>query len=124
MSGQGSGRRRTGGGTLPASGFTYIGAERAPTLNNGAPAHALNNGSLRSLPERKARAAQPDNFTRNVAPPRGFPRKQDNGYLRSATALGFPRRAPEPDYSEPEYSVIAEARDCARGCPHSNTFNC
>ncbi|GBP56739.1 hypothetical protein EVAR_36993_1 [Eumeta japonica] len=139
MSGGGSARRpqRSGGGgtggTLPANGFTYLGGERAlpaHTLNNGAPAHAhthhLNNGSLRSLRDLKARhhVPHPDNFQRNVDS--RFSRKQENGYLRpSETTLGLERRGAggDSDYNEPEYSVIAEG--CyTRDCPHSNTFNC
>ncbi|CAH0405074.1 unnamed protein product [Chilo suppressalis] len=146
--GHGSARRpqRSGGGagaggTLPANGFTYIGSERSPaTLNNGAPApapahlHHLNNGSLRSLPDKKNNRngvlCHPDNFQRNLDS--RYSRKQENGYLRnSETVIGFGHASGERDYereySEPEYSVIPEGgygRDCARACAHSNTFNC
>lgn len=131
--GQGSARRPQrsgGGGTLPANGFTYIGgAAPAPlTLNNGAPAHHLNNGSLRSLPDKKNNRSggvlcHPDNFQRNVDS--RYSRKQENGYLRnSETIIGFPRgERPYADYGEPEYSVIPEG-GYSRACAHSNTFNC
>ncbi|KOB73755.1 putative leucine-rich repeat-containing protein 4B [Operophtera brumata] len=151
MSG-GAGARRPqrsggGGGTLPASGFTYIGSETRPhqpmTLNNGAPAHHLNNGSLRSLPDKKnnrGAVCHPENFQRNVDT--RYSRKQENGYLRnSETIIGFGRKEREyeraraghahahSEYSEPEYSVIPESyaramEDYPRACPHSNTFNC
>ncbi|XP_028172005.1 insulin-like growth factor-binding protein complex acid labile subunit [Ostrinia furnacalis] len=137
--GQGSARRPQrsggGGGTLPANGFTYIGGDprhQPMTLNNGAPAHHLNNGSLRSLPDKKNNrngvVCHPENFQRNLDT--RYSRKQENGYLRnSETILGFPRaerELRESDYSEPEYSVIPEAyaRDEYRACAHSNTFNC
>lgn len=129
-----------GGGTLPASGFTYIGGEsrhQPATLNNGAPAHHLNNGSLRSLPDKKnnrGALCHPDNFQRNVDS--RYSRKQENGYLRnSETVIGFGRKECEfahahaHEYSEPEYSVIPESYaramdDYPRACAHSNTFNC
>ncbi|XP_013136026.1 PREDICTED: carboxypeptidase N subunit 2-like [Papilio polytes] len=149
--GQGSARRPPrsgGGGTMPANGFTYIGGDgrahqphQPMTLNNGAPAHHLNNGSLRSLPDKKNNRngviCHPENFQRNLDT--RYSRKQENGYLRnSETIIGFPRdrdreREREyerevPDYSEPEYSVIAEgygrAGEYPRACTHSNTFNC
>ncbi|KPI94558.1 hypothetical protein RR46_05810 [Papilio xuthus] len=149
--GQGSARRPPrsgGGGTMPANGFTYIGGDgrahqphQPMTLNNGAPAHHLNNGSLRSLPDKKNNrngvVCHPENFQRNLDT--RYSRKQENGYLRnSETIIGFPRdrdRERErdyeremPDYSEPEYSVITEGYgrtgEYARACTHSNTFNC
>lgn len=144
--GQGSARRPprsggAGGGTLPAAGFTYLGGERPRpplTLNNGAPAHLhLNNGSLRSLPDKKNNrngvVCHPENFQRNVDS--RYSRKQENGYLRnSETVIGFARAERERErgyererqYSEPEYSVIPEYRreEFPRACPHSNTFNC
>ncbi|XP_045511285.1 toll-like receptor 6 [Colias croceus] len=137
--GQGSARRPPrsgGGGTLPANGFTYIGGDARPqqplTLNNGAPAPLLNNGSLRSLPDKKngrnGVVCHPENFQRNVDA--RYSRKQENGYLRaSETVLGLRERERAyagPDY-EPEYSVIPELYgrgDCPRSCSHSNTFNC
>lgn len=116
---------------MPANGFTYIGNHQPLTLNNGAP--ALNNGSLRSLPEKKNNAiCHPENFQRNET---RYSRKQENGYLRSETVIGFPRdrdrdREREyerrvPDYSEPEYSIIPESgyEEFPRSCSH-NTFNC
>lgn len=146
-SGQGSARRpqRSGGGagTLPANGFTYIGGDTRPhqplTLNNGAPAHHLNNGSLRSLPDKKMNrngvVCHPENFQRNLDS--RYSRKQENGYLRnSETIIGFGRKERDrdrdrdyADYSEPEYSVIPETYprpmdDYPRSCSHSNTFNC
>lgn len=142
--GQGSARRPQrsggGGGTLPANGFTYIGGDvRHPhTLNNGAPAHQLNNGSLRSLSDKKnnrnALVCTPDNFQRNVDT--RYSRKQENGYLRnSETVIGFARNndrydREHTDYNEPEYSIIPEngygrpIDDYPRACSHSNTFNC
>ncbi|XP_061382132.1 uncharacterized protein LOC133319921 [Danaus plexippus] len=143
--GQGSARRPQrsgGGGTMPANGFTYIGGDgrhhQPQTLNNGAPAHHLNNGSLRSLPDKKNRngvVCHPENFQRNLDT--RYSRKQENGYIRnSETIIGFPRdREREhdyerdvPDYSEPEYSIIPESygrpEDFPRSCSRSNTFNC
>lgn len=127
-----------GGGTLPAHGFTYIGGDRHQplTLNNGAPAYHLNNGSLRSLPDKKnnrGAVCHPENFQRNVDS--RYSRKQENGYLRnSETIIGFGRKEREyerahahahaHEYSEPEYSVIPESYDYPRACSHSNTFNC
>ncbi|CAK1544313.1 unnamed protein product [Leptosia nina] len=123
------------GGTMPANGFTYIGNHQPLTLNNGAPAHHLNNGSLRSLPDKKNNrnglVCHPENFQRNLDT--RYPRKQENGYLRnSETVLGFSRADRDyereaTDYSEPEYSIIPESfsRDeFPRSCTHSNTFNC
>uniref|UniRef100_A0A2A4JHW1 Uncharacterized protein n=1 Tax=Heliothis virescens TaxID=7102 RepID=A0A2A4JHW1_HELVI len=116
--GQGSARRPQrsgGGGTLPANGFTYIGGDTRPhqplTLNNGAPAHHLNNGSLRSLPDKKKNrngvVCHPENFQRNLDT--RYSRKQENGYMRnSETIIGYGR--PLDDYP--------------RVCAHSNTFNC
>ncbi|KAJ0182122.1 hypothetical protein K1T71_002844 [Dendrolimus kikuchii] len=141
--GQGSARRPQrsggGGGTLPADGFTYIGGDKRYhhphqplTLNNGAPAHHLNNGSLRSLPDKKINrngvVCHPENFQRNVDT--RYSRKQENGYMRnSETIIGFPRNERDyerdrGDYSEPEYSVIPESYEYPRSCTHSNTFNC
>lgn len=150
--GRGPQRSGGGGGTLPANGFTYIGGDtRLPahphqplTLNNGAPAHHLNNGSLRSLPDKKINrngvVCHPENFQRNLDT--RYCRKQENGYLRnSETIIGFGRKERErdrdrersyeraSDYSEPEYSIIPEAYpramdDYPRSCSHSNTFNC
>ncbi|KAJ2953921.1 hypothetical protein O0L34_g1558 [Tuta absoluta] len=149
--GQGSARRPQrsgggGGGTLPANGFTYIGSDRHQplTLNNGAPAHHLNNGTLRSLsslPDKKNNrngvVCHPDNFQRNLDT--RYSRKQENGYIRnSETIIGFNRerdrerdyereRNDRNEYSEPEYSVIPESysrRDDYRTCTHSNTFDC
>ncbi|XP_047987884.1 leucine-rich repeat and immunoglobulin-like domain containing-NOGO receptor-interacting protein 4 isoform X3 [Leguminivora glycinivorella] len=131
MSGPAGSARRArgggGGGTLPANGFTYIGGERALpaplTLNNGAPA-LLNNGSLRSLPDKKNNR---NGFVCHENFPRAdrYSRKQENGYMRnSETVIGFPRPRDYDDYSEPEYSVIAEAERDYRSCAHSNTFNC
>lgn len=139
--GQGSARRPPrsgGGGTMPANGFTYIGGERHQplTLNNGAPAHHLNNGSLRSLPDKKSNrngvVCHPENFQRNLDT--RYSRKQENDYMRnSETVLGFPRdrererdyERDAPDYSEPEYSIIPEGGyEFPRSCSHANTFNC
>nr|XP_026489346.1 insulin-like growth factor-binding protein complex acid labile subunit [Vanessa tameamea] len=146
--GQGSARRPQrsgGGGTMPANGFTYIGGDgrhqhQPLTLNNGAPVHHLNNGSLRSLPDKKNNrngvVCHPENFQRNLDT--RYSRKQENGYMRnSETVIGFPRDRERdrdyerevPDYSEPEYSIIPEAgyghaEDFPRSCSHSNTFNC
>ncbi|VVD01959.1 unnamed protein product [Leptidea sinapis] len=140
MSGAPDGARRPprSGGTLPALGFSYAGREPAPrTLNNGAPAppHHLNNGSLRSLPDKKAHRngvlCHPENFQRNLDT--RYSRKLENGYLRNCDSMGgYPRerereRAVEREigeYSEPEYSVIAEGYGPGRACSHSNTFNC
>jgi hypothetical protein len=133
--GQGSARRPQrsgGGGTLPANGFTYIGGDarhKPLTLNNGAPAHHLNNGSLRSLPDKKNNRngvlCHPENFQRNLDT--RYSRKQENGYLRnSETIIGFPRN--EREY-EREHAIIPEGGygrpdDYPRACAHSNTFNC
>ncbi|CAG4976133.1 unnamed protein product [Parnassius apollo] len=130
---------------MPANGFTYIGVDgrshqphQPLTLNNGAPAHHLNNGSLRSLPDKKNNrngvVCHPENFQRNLDT--RYSRKQENGYMRnSETVMGFPRDRDRdyerelPDYSEPEYSTIHEGYgrptdDYPRSCSHSNTFNC
>ncbi|PZC85998.1 hypothetical protein B5X24_HaOG214363 [Helicoverpa armigera] len=132
-------QRSGGGGTLPANGFTYIGGDTRPhqplTLNNGAPAHHLNNGSLRSLPDKKKNrngvVCHPENFQRNLDT--RYSRKQENGYMRnSETIIGFARNEREyehAEYSEPEYSIIPESYgrpldEFPRACAHSNTFNC
>ncbi|KAI5640653.1 leucine rich repeat domain-containing protein [Phthorimaea operculella] len=65
------------------------------TLNNGAPAHHLNNGTLRSLsslPDKKNNrngvVCHPDNFQRNLDT--RYSRKQENGYMRnSETIIGL-----------------------------------
>ncbi|CAH4011769.1 unnamed protein product [Pieris brassicae] len=132
--GQGSARRPPrsgggggGGGTLPASGFTYVGNRQPLTLNNGAPAPHLNNGSLRSLPDKGKRNGTPcrsDDFKRNLDA--RYSRKQDNAYPRASETVPGLGRGPDrdADYGEPEYSVIAESFARDDYCSHSNTFNC